>query len=167
MSPCNGFRQTPLPQTSTKFMFWTYITDDDQPMAHAAMETDKYHISFVVRTWPYNETLGQIQTRFPWPVSPPELTKVPSAMVYHYGLDLIRHKPWKPLILFETSYFSNAKINEAYEKALKYNGVSPESVTINKGQEMLESCQEPMVNLTKTLYTLWPSSKHGYQGFCW
>ncbi len=103
----------------------------------------------------FNDTKPKSMKDLCSPTSPiPFLfTNIPSSIIYSMDLDIKRHHGEAPNIELEFRSATNAKVNEVYEKVLKYNDVAKESVTIEMGRKMIERLMEPKITLSKTKYT--------------
>jgi hypothetical protein len=136
-------------------MFWT---SDSWllPVDHVALETDKYHISFVSTCIEGICSISTIIDAAGFP-SIENYTNVHSSIRYHLDADLSKHQQVEPS-KHRLPIVSNKAINEVYGKALDFNKIHPESVTIHRGQRVLDRNMEPIVNLNKTKYSIIPTS---------
>lgn len=98
-------------------LIWT--PEDANTFGHAALRTDKYHISL----WPFR---GK-ELRF-------SESSITGRLHFHEQLDWIsegsRENPVKPTVQNEIVNVTNDAINRVYEEFLRYNKIDPKEVTL-------------------------------------
>jgi hypothetical protein len=116
-------------------MIWE--PDDDNKYGHAAVQTDKYHMSF----WPKQMKYLKLVVS----------GGVTAELVYHNLEDKERETDRIPN-MYDIKNTTDAQINRVYEDFLEYNGVDCESVTLERGKEMHNSKKDACIPLSKTKY---------------
>ncbi|XP_046656890.1 uncharacterized protein LOC124349971 [Daphnia pulicaria] len=112
------------------------------PYGHAALQTDKYHISF----WPDGDVkkeLGTLTTA---------LVGVNASLVFHHELDLFYEDKCRPTGVYEIVNVTDEAINGIHEKFLHYNGIKPADVTLKVAEEHID-IKKPEISVGKTPYT--------------
>ena len=107
-------------------MIWPH--DKDNKYGHAALQTDKYHISF----WPEKNLRNNRGQK----------SKAGSAnfgckgsIVFYHQYDAVLEEGREPNLL-PIDTVTNEKINEWYEKFLQYNEIDRHEVTLETGQQI-------------------------------
>jgi hypothetical protein len=142
------------------------------PYGHAALQTDKYHISF----WPdgdVKEELGVVKTA---------LVGVDASLVFHPELDRYYEGKRRPTGEYEIVNVTNEAINGIHEEFLHYNGINPADVTLEAAEELVDAFElkvgeaRPEMSVSRTPYSYiaiveektmfdtmrWPSSSPFY-----
>ena len=131
------------PDKDNKFYIWS--PDKDNKFGHAALQTDKYHISF----WPDGDTSELGKTRA-------VLKGVPGSLHFHHELDRYCEGNRLPAGRYEILYATDEAINKIHEEFLEYNGIDPEEVTLEAGEKLVSNRPiiKPQVSVPKTKYAL-------------
>jgi hypothetical protein len=124
---------------------YIWCPDKDHPYGHAALQTDKYYISF----WPDGDVkdseLGA------------SLIRVPASLVFHPELDRFYEGIRLPTGRYEIVGATDEAINLVYEEFLHYNGINPANVTLEAAEKLFEKGDvEPEVSVSKTKYAVVP-----------
>lgn len=115
----------------------------DNHYGHAALQTQKYHMSF----WPdgdVKQDLGVLETF---------VKGVQSSLVFHQNLDYFLEVNENPEIIRIDSLVNEKKLNELYEEMLNYNNITPDTVTLEKGEKITRKELRPEISLEKSLYS--------------
>ena len=104
---------------------YIWYPDKDHPYGHAALQTDKYHISF----WPDGDVKNDLG------VARAVGKGVPGSLhFFHHELDRYYEGDRLPTGIYQISYVTDKAINEIYEEFLEYNGIDPADVTLEAGE---------------------------------
>ena len=122
---------------------YIWYPDKDHPYGHAALQTDKYYISF----WPDGDVKNDLG------VARAVAGKgVPASLVFHPELDRFYEGIRLPTGRYEIVGATDEAINLVYEEFLHYNGIDPEDVTLQASEQLIEKSEKPEVSLPETKY---------------
>lgn len=124
---------------------------------HAAIQTDKYHMSF----WPDGKVdeMGRKKC----------LTEgVPASLVFHHLYDKQLEGKRPATYTISLRNVDMEMVNMAYEELLNYNGVPHSDASLDTAEELIEQIMSnpeikklPSVSLNKTLYSFWGNFRDG------
>lgn len=122
-------------------LYWEPTTGHEY--GHVALQTDKYHMSL----WP----CGSVKERGALITA---TSGIQATLNFHHDYDKELEGHRNPTNIIDISCLvSKTKLNEIYETILRYNGINPADVTLEKGDALYEEHVKPEVELTKTLYS--------------
>jgi hypothetical protein len=110
---------------------------------HAALRTDKYHISF----WPdgdVKEDLGVVKTA---------VVGVDASLNFHLELDRYYEGKRRPTGEYEIVNVTDEAINGIHEEFLRYNKIDPADVTLEAAEEVIDNGGRPEMSVSRTPYT--------------
>jgi hypothetical protein len=112
------------------------------PYGHAAIQTNTYHMSL----WPdgdCKENFGYSETL---------LAGVKGSLIFHHQRDYELEGKREPL-QYNIEYCSMKEVNELYEEMLGYNDITPDKVTLDRGNELITQSEHPDISLKKSQYS--------------
>jgi hypothetical protein len=119
-----------------------WLPEGDNTFGHAALRTDKYHISL----WPFKGKELRISE-----------ASITGRLHFHEHLDCIsegsRENPREPTSRHEIVNVTNEAINRVYEDFLRYNEIKPEEVTVEAAERYIAKT-ECLKRLSRTHYSL-------------
>ncbi|RMZ97385.1 hypothetical protein BpHYR1_028700 [Brachionus plicatilis] len=124
-----------------KSILW--LPADENKFGHATIQTNSYHMSF----WPDGDVkldYGLLRT-FTF--------GIPGSIVFHHDRDYSLENKREPIVI-ELTNFSNRRLNETYEQLLHYNDITPDRVTIERGDDLVMRKIPPEISLKRSLYSL-------------
>lgn len=120
---------------------YIWSPDENSRYGHAALQTDKYHISF----WS-EDTVADCGKRR-------TITEgIPGSLVFHQQLDMEYEEDRLPKT-YQIDSVTNEAINRIHEEFLLYNDIDPADVTMEAAEKLLEDKKTPEVPVGKTPYT--------------
>jgi hypothetical protein len=114
----------------------------NNPFGHAAIQTNTYHMSL----WPdgdCKEDFGYIQTF---------LYGVKGSLVFHHNFDYVLEGKREPL-QYNIEYCSMKDVDVLYEEMLEFNDITPDKVTLDSGNEIINRGEKPEISLDKSKYS--------------
>lgn len=124
-----------------KSIIW--LPANENKFGHATIQTNRYHMSL----WPDGDVkadYGSLRT-FTF--------GIPGSLVFHHDRDYALENKREPVII-ELTNFSNRRLNETYECFLHYNDITPDRVTIDRGNDLVLRRELPEITLKRSLYSL-------------
>jgi hypothetical protein len=121
---------------------YIWSPDENSRYGHAALQTDKYHISF----WSEEAVAdcGKMRT----------VTEgIPGSLVFHQKRDMELEENRLPTATYQIGSVTNEAINRIHEEFLLYNKIHPADVTMEAAEKLLEDKKTPEVLVGKTPYT--------------
>lgn len=119
-----------------------WLPTKDNKFGHAALQTDKYHMSF----WPDGDVKSDLG------VFDALGGGVNASLVFHQDLDYSLEGKRDPN-QHRIANVTDNEVNRVYERLLAYNDIDPASVTLNKAEEIIQQRDRPEISLSKTQYT--------------
>nr|CAH0113664.1 unnamed protein product [Daphnia galeata] len=126
---------------------YIWYPDKDHAYGHAALQTDKYHISF----WPDGDVKNELG------VLRGVGNGVPGCLIFHHELDRFYEGNRLPTGIHKIVHATDEAINLVHEEFLKYNGINPAKVTLQAGKRLVRQRKKPEVSVPLTKYALIPN----------
>ena len=126
---------------------YIWYPDKDHPYGHAALQTDKYHISF----WPDGDVKNDLGV-----ARAVAGNGVPGCLIFHPELDRFYEGIRLPTGIYELDQekVTDEAINRIHEKFLHYNGIDTADVTLEAGEKLVDQSTPPEVSVSKTKYAI-------------
>lgn len=139
---------------ATTVMIWE--PEGDNTYGHAAIQTKTYHMSL----WPANSAEKKWANWGEWERGA-FLSGVAGSLIFHHNWDAYlertdrnSNKSRKPTHQYDLESFSDRSIDEAYEAVLNYNNITPDKVTLERGEELLMKGTGTAIDLPRSLWRL-------------
>lgn len=121
---------------------YIWSPDENNRFGHAALQTDKYHISFWSEQDVKDCGKGKAAT-----------VGIPGSLVIHQQLDMELEGNRLPTATYQIDTVTNEAINRIHEEFLLYNKIHPADVTMEAAEKLLDENKTPEVPVGKTPYS--------------